>query len=61
MAVAHGELLRQVIIKRDIGLIVEADGLIFGGSLDAIVDLLGAVVHSYETIHEALSESFMWI
>jgi len=53
--------LPQVVIERDVGLSEEADGLIFGGIFDAIVDLLGAVVHRYETIHEALPESVAWV
>ena len=61
MAVADGELLGQVIIKGNVGLIIEADGLIFGGSFHAIVDLLGAVVHAHEAVHEALAEGVAWI
>jgi len=42
-------------------LIVEADGLIVGGRFDAIIELLGAVVHADEAVHENLAESVAWI
>jgi hypothetical protein len=61
VAIAHGEFLRQVIIKRNVCLSVEADGLIVDGSFHAIVDLLGAVVDADETVHKALTESVAWI
>lgn len=35
--------------------------MIFGGRLHAIVELLGAVVHAYKAVHEALVESVAWI
>ena len=57
VTVTDGELLRQVIIKRNIRLIVKADGLIIGGGFDSIIDLLGSVVHANESIIQTLPKS----
>jgi len=61
VTVADGELLRQVIIKRNVRLIVKADGLIVDGGFDSIIDLLGTVVHANEPVIQALPKSVLRI
>jgi hypothetical protein len=57
VAITDGELLSQIVIERNVGLIVEADSLIVSGSLHAIVDLFGGVVDANKAVHEALAKS----
>src|SRR5712671_2874530 len=61
MPVADRELLSQIVIKRDLILIVEVDGLIVGSTLHTVVWLLGLIVHPDESIVEALAQCIHWV
>src|SRR5882724_2186634 len=56
MPVAEREFLSQVVIKRDLILVVEVDGLIVGRTLHTVVWLLGLIVHTDESIAQALPQ-----
>src|SRR5258706_13330124 len=61
MPVANRELLSQIVIKRDLILVVEVNCLIVGRTLHTVVTLLGLIVHPDESIVEALPQCIHWV
>src|SRR5579864_2747060 len=59
--VANGELLRQIVIERNVVLVVIADGLVLGGILSAVIQLLGQVVHSHKAVAEKIRYGAVWV
>ena len=57
IAVVHREVCGQVVVERNLLLVIKAHGLIVGRILDALVQLLRGVVHSHESIAQRLPKS----
>src|SRR6266567_4571177 len=56
ITVADGKILCQAVIERQLALVVEVHGLVFGCVLNAIVYLLRDVIYAHKPIAETLEQ-----
>src|SRR5438128_8963773 len=56
IAVANGEFLRQIVIKRKLGLIVIADRGVVRRTLYAVVDLFRQIVDAHESVRQKIRQ-----
>src|SRR5689334_4025775 len=56
IAIVDGKLLRQIVIERNLLLVVKGHGLVVSGSFHAVVELIGLVIDENEPIHQRLKQ-----